>query len=221
MYVEKIMSRKVDTVIAAMKLSQASQLMHENERRFLPVVDDDMHLVGLLTHKELAQSEPSSITTLSVGEVNYLTSKITVAQIMQANPLTCTPNTLVEEAGHIMRREKIGCLPVIDAERLVGIITEDDILDFLLDITGCSLRDTTRLALHLPDEKGNLGELLDRINDLGGYIATVVSPMTRDETGMRVVIVRFRAENPRKIDDKLRDLGYDLITEELPEDSHG
>jgi acetoin utilization protein AcuB len=221
MYVEQIMSRKVDTVAAETKLSHASQLMHEKRRRFLPVVDADMHLAGLLTHRELARSEPSSITTLSVGEVNYLTSKITVEQIMQKSPLTCTPDTLVEEAGHMMRQEKIGCLPVIEGGVLVGVITEDDILDFLLDITGCSLHDTARLALHLPDVKGALGTLLDQINDLGGYIATVVSPMTRDETGMRVVIVRFRAENPRSIDDRLRELGYDLITEVLPEQSHG
>ncbi len=217
MYVEQIMTRKVDTATVDMKLSQASQLMHEKERRFLPVVDDAMQLVGLFTHRELAQSEPSSITTLSVGEVNYLTSKITVGQIMQEAPLTCTPNTLVEEAGHMMRQKKIGCLPVLDGQRLVGVITEDDILDFLLDITGCGLHDTTRLALHLPDVKGALGTLLDQINDRGGYIATVVSPMTRDKTGMRMVIVRFRAEDPRRIDDQLRELGYDLITEELPD----
>lgn len=217
MYVEQIMTSRMDTVTAEAKLSHASQIMHENDRRFLPVVDNEQHLVGLLTHKEMAQSEPSNITTLSVGEVNYLASKITVEQIMQKEPLTCSPNTLVEEAGHMMRQDKIGCLPVIDGGELVGIITEDDILDFLLDITGCGLHDTTRLALHLPDIKGALGELLDRINDLGGYIATVVSPMTRDETGMRVVIVRFRAENPCEIDDQLRELGYDLITEELPE----
>ncbi len=221
MYVEQIMTRRMDTVSAEMKLSQASQLMHEKERRFLPVVDDAMWLVGLLTHRELAQSEPSSITTLSVGEVNYLTSKITVSQIMQKAPLTCTPNTLVEEAGHMMRQKKIGCLPVLEGGHLVGVITEEDILDFLLDITGCGLHDTTRLALHLPDVKGALGTLLDQINDLGGYIATVVSPVTRDATGMRVVIVRFRAEEPRQIDDQLRELGYDLITEELPEAPRG
>ncbi len=220
MYVEQIMTRRVDTATADMKLSQASQLMHENGRRFLPVVDATMQLVGLLTYRELAKSEPSSITSLSVGEVNYLTSKITVSQIMQEAPLTCTPNTLVEEAGHMMRQKKTGCLPVLEGGRLVGVITEDDILDFLLDITGCGLHDTTRLALHLPDVKGALGILLDKINDLGGYIATVVSPVTRDETGMRVVIVRFRAREPRQIDDKLRELGYDLITEELPESQH-
>ncbi|MES9887199.1 MAG: CBS domain-containing protein, partial [Candidatus Sedimenticola sp. 6PFRAG1] len=78
MYVEQIMSREVDTATEDMKLSHAAQLMREKERRFLPVVDGEQRLVGLFSHRELAQSEPSAITTLSVGEVNYLTSKITI-----------------------------------------------------------------------------------------------------------------------------------------------
>ncbi|OOZ36293.1 hypothetical protein [Solemya velesiana gill symbiont] len=88
--------------------------------------------------------------------------------------------------------------------------------DFLLDITGCGLRDSTRIAVHLPDEIGALGRLMDRVNDFGGYIATVVSPLSIDETGNRVAIIRYRSSNPESLDDHLRGLGYDLVTEELP-----
>lgn len=216
MYVAQIMSSKVDSATEDMKLSHAAQIMRERNRRFLPVVDDNNSLVGMFSHKELAKSEPSAITTLSVGEVNYLTAKITVGQLMQKSPLTCLPETLVEEAGHIMRQNKVGCLPVIHDNHLVGVVTEDDILDFLLDITGCSLTDTARIAIHLPDTTGALGALMGKINDFGGYIATVVSPVSRDETGKRIAIIRYRADNPEGLDDHLQALGYDLITEELP-----
>ncbi|MET0104130.1 MAG: CBS and ACT domain-containing protein [Sedimenticola sp.] len=173
-------------------------------------------MVGLFSHRELAQAEPSAITTLSVGEVNYLTSKITIGQLMRRDPVTCTPSTLVEDAGHLIRKNKVGALPVVEEGRLVGIVTESNILDFLLDITGCGLRDSTRIAVHLPDEIGALGQLLDRINDFGGYIATVVSPLSIDQTGNRVAIIRYRSGNPESLDDHLRGLGYDLVTEELP-----
>ena len=216
MYVEQIMSRNVDTATAAMKLSHASQVMREKNRRFLPVVDDRNRLVGLFSHKELARAEPSAITTLSVGEVNYLTSKITIGQLMQHDPLTCDPKTLIEEAGHIIRDNKVGCLPVLEDGQLVGVVTESDILDFFLAITGCTLTDTARIAVHLPDEKGELGKLLDHINAFGGYIATVVSPVNPDETGMRIAIVRYRSDLPADLDQHLRELGYELITEELP-----
>ncbi len=218
MYVAQIMSTKLDTVRADTKLSQAANLMREKNRRFLPVVDEKNRLVGLFSHKELARAAPSDITTLSVGEVNYLTSKITVGELMQQKPLTCSAGTLVEEAGLLMRQNRIGCLPVLHQDHVVGVITEDDILDFLLDITGCRLTDTARIAVHLPDQTGMLGNLLRRINEYGGYIATVVSPVSPIEAGKRIAIIRYRADNPAGLDDHLQELGYDLVAEELPDD---
>jgi len=216
MYVSQIMSQPVDTTTASTKLTHAAKVMAEKRRRFLPVVDENNQLLGLFSHKELARSGPSDITTLSVGEVNYLTSSITINQVMQKNPITCSSDTLVEEAGKLMRQHKVGCLPVLDQGRLVGLVTEDDILDFLLEITGSNLTGTARIAIHLPDETGALGKLMKTINGYGGYIATVVSPISPDETGMRIAIIRYRADNPKRLDDHLEALGYDLITEELP-----
>ena len=107
-------------------------------------------------------------------------------------------------------------MPVVENGRLAGILTHEDVLDFFLDITGCLMADTTRIAVHLPDTIGQLGRLLATINDAGGYIATVVSPLHPDQTGLRVAVVRYRASNPRALNQHLRDLGYDLLTETLP-----
>ena len=216
MYVETIMSRPVDTVTAEIKLSQVAHEMRAKGRRFLPVVDAAGVLIGLLSHREVERAAPSAITTLSVGEVNYLMAKVTVGQVMRREVISCTPRTLVEVAGQLMRAKGIGCLPVVDAAgRLVGIVTDDDILDFFLAITGCGLDDTTRLAVHLPDRTGELSRFLGAINVQGGYIATVVSPVAPDATGMRVVIARYRAADPAAVDRHLRALGIDIFTEEL------
>jgi len=217
MYVEQFMSAPVDTVAPEQKLSQVSEMMREKGRRFLPVVDSDQRLVGLVSHRELERAEPSAITTLDAGEVNYLLAKVTAEQIMRRAVVTCAPQTLVEEAGRIMREQRVGCLPVVEAGRLLGIITDDDILDFFLSITGSTVADSTRIAVHLPDRTGELSTLLRAINALGGYIATVVSPVSPDATGMRIAIVRFRADDPAELDRRLREQGYDLITERLPE----
>lgn len=216
MYVETIMSRPVDTVTADLKLSQVAHLMREKGRRFLPVVDAAGGLVGLLSHREVERAAPSAITTLSVGEVNYLMAKVTVGQVMRREVITCGPRALVEVAGQLMRTKGIGCLPVIDEQRrLLGIVTDDDILDFFLAITGCGLDDTTRIAVHLPDRTGELSRFLGAINAQGGYIATVVSPVAPDATGMRVVIARYRAADPQAVDRHLRALGIDIFTEEM------
>ncbi|MES9857550.1 MAG: CBS and ACT domain-containing protein [Sedimenticola sp.] len=216
MYVSQIMTREVDTASEEMKLSHAAQLMRENDRRYLPVVDAENRLTGLFSHKHLANAEPSPITTLSVGEVNYLTSKVTVGQLMEKTPVTCTPETLVEVAGCLIREHKTGCLPVIDKGRMVGVISETDILDFFLDITGSALKETTRIAVLLEDKPRSLSRFLDEISNCDGTIATVVSPVTTDEQNRRILIVRYRAKDPAELDNHLKALGYEVVTEEFP-----
>lgn len=216
MYVDRIMTREVVQVAEDTRLTQLAALMRDHRIRHLPVARDG-HLVGLVTSHDLERVSPSPITTLSVGEANYLLGKLTAAKLMRTQVVTCAPDTLVEEAARLLRQEKIGCLPVVEnSGRLVGILTHEDLLDFFLDITGCLIEDTTRIAVHLPDTIGQLGRLLAAINEAGGYIATVVSPLHPDQTGLRIAVVRYRAPDPPALNRRLRDLGYDLMTETLP-----
>ncbi len=216
MYVDRIMTRDVLQVAEDTRVPQLAALMRDHRIRHLPVVRDG-RLTGLVTSHDLERVSPSPITTLSVGEANYLLGQLTAAKVMRTRLVTCAPDTLVEEAARLLRQEKIGCLPVVeDGGKLVGILTHEDLLDFFLDITGCLMADTTRIAVHLPDTIGQLGRLLTHINEAGGYIATVVSPLHPDQTGMRIAVVRYRAPDPRALNQRLRDLGYELLTETFP-----
>jgi len=216
MYVEQIMSSEVDSATVDMKISHASRVMKDRGRRYLPVVDAEGRLVGLFGHKHLLQAEPSAITTLSVGEVNYLTSKVTVGQLMDKNPLSCTRRTLIETAGQIIREHKVGCLPVVEEDRVIGVISETDILDFFLDITGSNLTDTTRIAVRLPNKVRELANFLNKISDGGGYISSVVSPTSESSKERRTVIVRYIADDPNKIENHLKALGFEIMSEDLP-----
>lgn len=216
MYVDRIMTRGVLQVAEDTRLPQLAALMRDHHIRHLPVVREG-HLVGLVTSHDLERVSPSPITTLSVGEANYLLGKLTAAKVMRAKVITCTPDTLVEEAARLLRQEKIGCLPVVESNgQLVGILTHEDVLDFFLEITGCMMEDATRITVHLPDATGQLSRLLTQINEAGGYIATVVSPLHPDQTGLRIAVVRYRAADPSALNQRLRDFGYDLLTETLP-----
>jgi acetoin utilization protein AcuB len=218
MYVDRIMTREVLQVDEEARVTRMAALMRDHHIRHLPVVRDD-RLVGLVTSHDLERVSPSPITTLSVGEANYLLGKLTAAKVMRTPVITCAPDTLVEEAARLLRQEKIGCLPVVETgSKLVGMLTHEDLLDFFLDITGCLMADTTRIAVHLPDTIGQLGRLLTAINEAGGYIATVVSPLHPDQTGLRIAVVRYRAPDPHALNQRLRDLGYDLLTETFPQD---
>jgi acetoin utilization protein AcuB len=209
------MSREVDTATEDMKISHASHLMKKNNRRYLPVVDEEQRLVGLFGRQQLLQAEPSAITTLSVGEVNYLTSKVTVGQLMEKHPLSCSRRTLIEQAGQLIREHKTGCLPVVEDERVIGVVSETDILDFFLDITGCNLTETTRIAVKLPNKVRELANFLNKISDGGGYISSVISPTSESSNEKRTVIVRYISDDPGKIDSHLRELGFEIMTEDL------
>jgi len=113
----------------------------------------------------------------------------------------------------------VGNLPVIENNEVVGVVSETDILDFLLDITGSKLSSTARIAISLPNKPRALAGLLNKINDAGGYIATVVSPVSQMDSPKRIAIVRYIADNPADLDKHLQELGYEIITEELPMES--
>tara|TARA_R110002167_G_scaffold44202_6_gene133208 strand:+ start:5448 stop:6110 length:663 start_codon:yes stop_codon:yes gene_type:complete len=219
MYVETIMTAAVVTVEEHTKISHLAGLMQAKRIRHMPVVNADGCLKGILSHRDVQKASPSDITTLSAGEVNYLLSKLTAKDIMHRNVVSCSPTTLVEDAACLMRQHTIGCLPVVDADRVVGIITSVDLLDFFLDITGCLEKDAARVSICLQDQKGVLSKLLTCLDELGGYVVSVMTPQRQDtdETGIRTVIVRYKADNPQQLNQQLSERGYQILTEQLPQ----
>jgi CBS domain-containing protein len=118
------------TIVPKTTLPDAHQLMQDSKIRRLPVVDRG-HLVGIVTLGDVREAQPSNATTLSIFELNYLLSKLTVDRIMTREPLTIPPDATIQKAARVMLDHKIGGLPVMDGERLVGIITESDIFRVL------------------------------------------------------------------------------------------
>lgn len=213
MYVEQIMSKEVLTVPQDARLAQIAQLMRDKKVRHLPVVDDKGALVGIVSNRDVQRAQPSLITTLDRGEVNYLLDKVSAGDIMHKKVVTCSPRTLVEEAGRLMRPSKIGCLPVVDGGKVVGIVTSVDLLDFFLDITGCWIEGATRITIHLPDQTGQLAALLAAVNSHGGYIVSVVSPRTPDGAGGRTAVIRFEGADKNAVIAGLRQAGYEVTVD--------
>jgi acetoin utilization protein AcuB len=109
------------------RITQAHETMKNRDIRRLPVLRSKK-LVGIVTLTDIRRAMPSDVTSLSVHELNYLLDKVTVEMIMTKEVLTIGPENKVSEAAQIMLDNKIGGLPVIDAnENLVGIISESDI----------------------------------------------------------------------------------------------
>ncbi|RRC98034.1 CBS and ACT domain-containing protein [Amphritea balenae] len=220
MYIETIMTSDVLMVEENTKMTHLAGLMQAKRIRHIPVTDADGRLRGVLSHRDVQKASPSDITTLSAGEVNYLLSKLTAKDIMHRNVVSCSPKTLVEDAACLIREHTIGCLPVVENDKLVGIITSVDLLDFFLNITGCNEPDATRLSIQLKDQKGALSRLLACMDELGGYIVSVMTPQQHqdDGEGMRDLILRFTADDPQRVRQQLGERGYTVVTETYPKD---
>jgi acetoin utilization protein AcuB len=127
MLVREIMSKSPITVPRDTPVLDARNLMVKEHIRHLLVMDDAL-LTGIVTDRDIRLNLPSQATTLAVWEINYLLTKLTVGDVMSRSVLTIGPYRDARDAARLMLDHKIGALPVVDTGRLIGIVTETDLL---------------------------------------------------------------------------------------------
>lgn len=143
------MTRDVIVVTSGTLLPDADQLLTQHKVRRLPVVDDNGRLIGIVTQSDIRSASPSRATSLSMWEMNYLLSRLTISEIMTPNPTTISPDDVIATAAQTMLDHKISGLPVVDANgTLVGIITESDIFRLVAHHWAQSADDPTAPYAH-------------------------------------------------------------------------
>jgi acetoin utilization protein AcuB len=160
------MSHPVIYISPEMPIVEALSLMKKEHIRRTPVVKDGQ-LVGIVSDKDLLNASPSQATALSVWEMNYLLSKITVKDVMSKKVLAVSENTPIEEAARIMADNKIGGLPVMRGEEMVGIITETDLFKVFLEMMGAREMGV-RVTAIIKEQPGELANLTKAIAEVGG-----------------------------------------------------
>jgi acetoin utilization protein AcuB len=146
--------------------------MREEKVRRFPVINDRGKLVGIVSDKDLLYAAPSPATSLSIHELHYLYSRITVEQVMTRKVITVDERDPIEEAARVMIDNKVGGLPVMRDGELVGLVTETDIFSTLMEMMGA--RDQgVRLTLLCPDQPGELAALTGAVAGLGGNIISL------------------------------------------------
>lgn len=172
MLVGERMTEPVSTIGPDTQIHEALQSMQDQGIRRLPVVDETGTLEGLVSEKDLLNASASGATSLSVWELNYLLSKITVGDIMTRNVITITQDTPLEEAARIMADNKIGSLPVVENGKVIGIITETDLFKIFLELFGAR-HSGVRVTALVPDVPGELAALTTALRDAGGNIVAL------------------------------------------------
>ena len=136
MYIKEYMRTPVITVAPDTLLDEALRLMHENNIRRLPVVQDGI-LVGLVTRRILQEATPTSPMPLSIWGAHYQLSKMRIRDVMITDVITTSPDDAIEEVTAMAEKNKIGSLPVVDKQgKLVGILTVTDLNRLLAKILG-------------------------------------------------------------------------------------
>jgi acetoin utilization protein AcuB len=172
MLVYERMSRHPLTVKPDTRVDAALKRMREEKVRRFPVIDDRGKLVGIVSDKDLLYAAPSPATSLTIHELHYLYSRITIDQVMTRKVITVDERAPLEEAARIMIDNKVGGLPILRDGELVGLITETDIFRTFMEMMGA--RDEgVRLTLLCPDQPGELAALTSAVAGLGGNIISL------------------------------------------------
>ncbi len=203
MYVKNRMTKNPYTIEVNASISDAVALLREKGLKRLPVVDGEK-VVGILTQSDIQKVSPTKATSLSIFEINYLLTKLTVKDAMSKNVTTIKADSLLEEAAVIMREKRIGTLPVVEDGKLVGIITESDIFDAFIDLLG--FKDSgSRITVEAKDVPGAMADIAEIFESLNVNITHIA---VFSGEGFRDVVIRSETIDTSEIEKKLNEQGY-------------
>jgi acetoin utilization protein AcuB len=209
MLVGERMTKRPITTTPDTPIDEALKLMRESKVRRLPVLDKKGKLVGIVTEKDLLYVSPSPATSLSIYELHYLISKIKVEDVMAKDVVTVTEYTPLEEAARIMADNKIGSLPVMRDDKLVGIITETDLFKIFLELLGAREKGV-RLTMLVPEQKGMLANITRDIAAMGGNIVSLGTFVGEDPTN-RLITVKVSDVSQDKLVSAMEALGMEIV----------
>lgn len=207
MFVKNKMTANPFVISPDQTIPDAHEIMQQAGVKRLPVVKKGK-LVGVVSKEDISHASPSKATTFSVGEITYLLAKTKISKVMTKNPVTISPDALLEEAATLMRDHDVGFLPVMDGDKLVGIITQSDILDSFIDILGFR-EPGTRITIEADDEPGTMAKVAGIISQYGANITHMA--VYRGSNGKSSVVVGINSLNTGELEKSMEAAGFRIL----------
>lgn len=131
--VRDLMTEKVLSIKANEDLARLNNIMTDINVRHVPVVDDEENVIGIVSQRDLLSSALDEEGAFPASQQREMLQNVKVEEIMVTNPETAEPDQDIVEAGQSMLDSKLGCLPVVEDTRLVGILTEADFVKYVVE----------------------------------------------------------------------------------------
>ena len=192
MLINDCMTRHPVMVPPNMLASEAQKVMVDNNIRHLPVSESGKRLAGLLTSSSFAL-KADALSSLNLWEITRSLADIKVAQIMvkAKDVLTISPSRTVERAAAMMSENKIGCLPVVEADNIIdGIVTERDLLRAFQQMLGLAIKGV-RVTVRMPNRKGEFVKLMDVLAEHKWGVVGVGTFPTRKHPDLYDAVVKI------------------------------
>jgi len=213
MFVHFWMAKSPVTATEEMNLEEALYLMQKHKIRRMPVVRNDNDLCGIIVISDIYPFVgPHAVTkALLSEEVTRQLRNVRVASVMTKSPVTCSRNATIDEIGLIMRRKKIGAVPVLEGTKVIGIITESDILGALSSISHVG-SDSKRIFFRIPVTEGidTFYKIVSLCEQNKLEILTILIHPIPEENS-QLVMLRVRGEKISEFIDMLWSHHYEVL----------
>ncbi|AUI85383.1 acetoin utilization protein AcuB [Vibrio azureus] len=130
--VEDMMTRNPHTLSRTHTLRDAKDMMDTLDIRHIPIIDNHHHLQGLITQRDILAAQESSLSPVNVQHSYTLDTPL--FEIMHTSLMTVEPKAGLKESAMHMQKHKVGCLPVVSKDHLVGIITDTDFVSIAINL---------------------------------------------------------------------------------------
>ncbi|KAB2338860.1 CBS domain-containing protein [Cytobacillus depressus] len=207
MIVEEIMRIDVFALSKDDTIEKAIKLMSEKKIRHLPIIDENRYLVGLVTDRDIRDATPSILFETEKFKEGLQNP---IKKIMKTDIITGHPLDLVEEVSAIIYEHRIGCLPILKDNKLVGIVTATDLLRTLVELTGAH-QPGSQIEVKVPNRSGMLSEVTKVISNRKANIQSVLVYPDKSDEKYKILVIRVQTMNPFSIIDDLKTAGHQVL----------
>ncbi|MED1802684.1 CBS domain-containing protein [Brevibacillus sp. HB1.4B] len=205
MRIEEIMRKKIVTIQPSTTIGEALLLLRANRIRHLPVIENDS-LVGIVSDRDLRDALPSRLLTHDDDDTVLHKP---VADIMNQQVITAHPLDFIEDAALQLYEHKIGSLPIVEGNRLVGLITESDLFSSLIELFGVN-KPSSHIEVEVDDRVGMLAEVSQVFRDAQVNVTSVVV-FPGKQPAKKNLVFRVQTIDPRIVTQLLLEKGFSVI----------